>query len=264
MKPLDGTFAQNAEKWGVAGLNIDGGRIGTGDRRMCGTTEKSGESSYVLGAREETRTVQGRWPANLILDEEVSKMLDKQSGVSKSLCSDRGKGIDGATFRHTSGDLHGIRGHTNSGGASRFFYCAKASRAERNAGLGGMKKKEGIRINSPRANETIKTKSRQNTHPTVKPLKLMEYLCTLTKTPTGGAVLDCFAGSGTTGMACINTGRDYILIEKDPEYVEIARRRIRNTLKGHRLILFDIPKKIKKKEKKEKKEKVLIYAKTES
>ena len=70
------------------------------------------------------------------------------------------------------------------------------------------------------------TAKQQNHHPTVKPLKLMEYLCELTKTPTGGVVLDCFGGSGTTGVACVNTGRDYVIIEKEPEYAEIGRRRV--------------------------------------
>ena len=67
----------------------------------------------------------------------------------------------------------------------------------------------------------------KNNHPTVKPLKLMEYLCLLTKTPTGGVVLDPFMGSGTTGMACKKTGRDFIGIEKDPEYIKIAEARIK-------------------------------------
>ena len=68
----------------------------------------------------------------------------------------------------------------------------------------------------------------QNHHPTVKPLALMEYLCKLTKTPTGGIVLDPFMGSGTTGMACVNTGRGFIGIEKEPEYFEIAEKRIQH------------------------------------
>ena len=67
----------------------------------------------------------------------------------------------------------------------------------------------------------------QNNHPTVKPIKLMEYLCLLTKTPTGGVVLDPFAGSGTTGIACKKTGRDFIGIEKEEEYCKIARARIK-------------------------------------
>ena len=87
----------------------------------------------------------------------------------------------------------------DSGGASRFFYCAKASRKER---------------------------GENNNHPTVKPLALMRYLARLTKTPTGGVVLDPFCGSGTTGMACVLEGREFIGIEQDERYAEIARKRI--------------------------------------
>ena len=93
---------------------------------------------------------------------------------------------------------------------SRFFYVAKSSKKERNIGCDGL---EG-----------------GNGHPTVKPLELMEYLCILTKTPTGGIVLDPFAGSGTTGIACQNTNREYILIEKDPRYVKIAKARLKRKI----------------------------------
>ena len=75
----------------------------------------------------------------------------------------------------------------------------------------------------------------QNNHPTIKPLKLMEYLCTLTKTPTGGIVLDPFMGSGTTGMACVNTGRDFIGIEIDEDYFKIAQARIEACKKNKQL-----------------------------
>lgn len=95
--------------------------------------------------------------------------------------------------------------YPDSGYASRFFYTAKASKKERNFGL---------------------PEGEINTHPTVKPLKIMEYLCKLTKTPTSGIVLDPFMGSGTTGLACKNTGRDFIGIEKESEYFEIAKKRL--------------------------------------
>jgi site-specific DNA-methyltransferase (adenine-specific) len=87
----------------------------------------------------------------------------------------------------------------NSGGASRFFYTAKASKSERGA---------------------------YNNHPTVKPLSLLVYLAKLTRTPTGGVILDPFAGSCTTALAAIKTGRDYIMIEQDADYVAIGQRRI--------------------------------------
>ena len=116
--------------------------------------------------------------------------------------------------------------------SNRFFYCAKASRNEREFGLdnlpykigGGMKGTETQTLLT--GSENIRNNLRKNHHPTVKPLKLIEYLCKLTKTPTGGIVLDPFAGSGTTGMACIITNRPFILIEKDPEYSLIAQKRI--------------------------------------
>ena len=240
MKPLDGTFAQNAEKWGVAGLNIDGGRIGfEGERQPAGSGNPcpNGNAdimSRALGNQGNQTPPQGRWPANVILDEEAGKMLDEQSGESKSTI-----GMRGIQQRHdvaVSPEIarpkvgtNSLRGHTDSGGASRFFYCAKASRAERNAGLEGMPLGEppaSARSKPAKGRQSALGKPRQNTHPTVKPLRLMEYLCKLTMTPTGGIVLDLFAGSGTTGMACVRTGRDYVLIEKDESYCEIANKRI--------------------------------------
>jgi hypothetical protein len=116
---------------------------------------------------------------------------------------------------------------------SRFLYCPKASRSERNAGLEGMPKQK-IDIAGQNSPEGRAKRGRnpdgivpvQNHHPTVKPIALMEYLVRLTKTPTGGVVLDPFMGSGTTGIACVNEGRDFIGIEQGEEYFEIAKRRI--------------------------------------
>jgi site-specific DNA-methyltransferase (adenine-specific) len=127
-------------------------------------------------------------------------MLDEQSGITKSgkVKTDKEayEGTSNTGFlrgKSTSQNQHG-----DTGGASRFFYCAKASKKERGEG---------------------------NNHPTVKPIKLMEYLITLV-TPPNGTVLDPFFGSGTTGIAAVNLGFNYIGIELDEQYVEIARRRI--------------------------------------
>jgi len=112
---------------------------------------------------------------------------------------------------------------------TRIIYTAKASREERNRGLEGLVEiKKTIRWKGAEGDNwnNIEMTSKNN-HPTVKPLKLMEYLCVLTKTPTGGIVLDPFAGSGTTGMAAKKTKRDYILIEKEKEYCDIAEARIK-------------------------------------
>jgi len=203
MKPLDGTFAENALKWGVAGLNIDECRVAGGsDKRMCGTTDKSGVNSIVLGARKETRTTQGRFPANVILDEESGKILDEQSGISKSTGGKTKKfsqnkeiyGEYGEKIRANAGGLG------DTGGASRFFYCAKASKSER---------------------------GKENNHPTVKPLKLMQYLCKLVKMPKQGLILDPFCGSGSTGIAAVKEGFRFLGIDKEKEYTEIAKKRLK-------------------------------------
>ena len=158
----------------------------------------------------------GRWPANVILDEEAGKVLDEQSGVSKStggrVCnisktskiygggSGLGQDIDPK-------DVAGDPGYGAVGGASRFFYCAKVSKKERTC------------------NGKV-----ENKWPTVKPINLLRYLIRLI-TPKHTAVLDPFMGSGSTGAACIMEGRRFVGIEKDEEAFEIAKQRIIETLK---------------------------------
>ncbi len=231
MKPLDGTFAQNAEKWGVAGLNIDGGRIGTETISQHGRSDSPNRSMSGRNYAEPAgRNWQGRWPANVILDEEAGAMLDEQSGVSKSSGGriDK-KDVSGVSIVPAGQYQKGDPGFGDIGGASRFFYCAKASRAERNAGLEGMpEKRPDDRSDVGKGIWTEKGTAKQtNHHPTVKPLKLMEYLCRLLKPPTEHPILlDPFTGSGTTLMAAVNTGWDYVGIEKEKEYCPIAERRI--------------------------------------
>ena len=377
VKPNDGTYANNALKWGVSGLNIDGARVGLEqmgggtmpDLRDVGRMSKEsigidklsfGQTSNAK-RKEYNEIKTGRFPANLILEcicdgvvekEETIQvhtnpecpcyLLDEQSGMSKSsnaIRKNNGK-LDDKTFGKYGAINTG--GFVDKGGASRFFYTAKASKSERllngfycakldiwenkdenmeqavllaraildlvpmSLSIGGYgnntteaypkeclstikteikkitelktwnllmlqptkdyivdvfgKKMDGgnhaqsagqlkewmtkIGILQERVglvttdvkNATykllLKLKEEKSwiktysNHPTHKPLKLMEYLCTLTKTPTSGIVLDPFAGSGTTGMACKNTGRDFILIEKESEYCKIAEARI--------------------------------------
>jgi|GEM_PF-1275829 len=174
------------------------------------------------------------------------KMLDEQSGESKSVKNMRGLQHSG---RHGGvADIGGnikqgtdsLRGHSDKGGASRFFYCAKASKSERNMGCEDrdpVKVSDGRQKEADNAYQRGKT-LRQNSHPTVKPIKLMEYLCILTKTPTGGCVLDPFMGSGTTGIACVNTDREFIGIEKEPEYMEIAKKRLEYAVQKRKERLF--------------------------
>ena len=172
------------------------------------------------------------------------KMLDEQSGVSKDGVAVRrhgnnAKGLFPVKIKDGSKDV----GFGGQGGASRFFYCAKSSKKERNMGCEGLEEKnpcyESHRpnykntkgIETPYAGTGRSGNNLKNNHPTVKPLALMEYLCTLTKTPTGGIVLDPFMGSGTTGIACKLTDRKFIGIEREEEYIKIAQARIKSAKK---------------------------------
>lgn len=201
MKPTDGTFAENAQKHGVAGLNVDDGRIATEEDRSRPprTPNKifGGGAGTNLTASESNSL--GRFPANLILDEEAARLLDEQSGKSTSR-------IGKPRASEEPGDGWGMTKtgteHNDSGGASRFFYCAKTSRSERGEG---------------------------NDHPTVKPLSLMKYLLTLLSTPTGGLVVDPFMGSGSTLVAAKHLGRPAIGIDLDRHYCDVAIGRIKAT-----------------------------------
>jgi len=235
VKPNEGTYAANALKHGVSGLNIDGARIGTDTMKFQKASSLGNDLNMEGGKAQKdykgTDTT-GRFPANIILDEEAGNMLDEQSGDVGGKWGKQGKTEKKQRQSQVPQSneqqlLDNEKFIGDKGGASRFFYCAKASKAERNAGCEGLEEKSNMRVNAPRNNEEAKTATKMgNAHPTVKPLKLMEYLCTLTKTPTGGVVLDPFMGSGTTGLACKNTGRDFIGIEREAEYIEIARARL--------------------------------------
>jgi site-specific DNA-methyltransferase (adenine-specific) len=248
VKPNDGTYAENALKHGVSGLNIDGGRIPTHDKLGGGGQTRDtfiGKDGWdrpwrhdedklkekLIRVNESVRIGEekGRFPANIILDEEAGRLLDEQSGESKSSATQRNNSaskniaMSGDNLGHTS------YGHNDKGDASRFFYCAKASKKERNAGCEGIEEKNGGMVperKEAKLNRNGKNPILKNNHPTVKPIALMEYLCTLTKTPTGGTVLDPFMGSGTTGVAAINTQRDFIGIELSEEYIKIAEARL--------------------------------------
>jgi site-specific DNA-methyltransferase (adenine-specific) len=210
MKPCDGTFKQNAEKWGQAGINIDGCRIGT-NVETCPNTRSGGiwTQGEVVEAKNHNK---GRWPANVILDEEAAKMLDESIYIEK---------------RKNKTPFHSLdvpdREKIRSLGASRFFYCAKASSSERNEGL---ERLERLEAGVGALRDSGRGKTSANNHPTVKPLKLMEYLIKLIMPHKDGILLDPFAGSGTTILAAHKLGLKAIGIEKQPEYAEMAKSRI--------------------------------------
>jgi len=232
MKPIDGTFVNNALTWGVAGLWIDGGRVGIDDcdpnhRPNPSLSNRGANSMFGSGGHAgDTLNVAGRFPANFIHDGS-DEVLECFPNV-KTGTTGGGTNVMGGVFGNGKPTTSPVR-EGSSGSAARFFYCAKASRSERNAGLEGMEERDTQRygtIRTDRGNGYPDATPMQNYHPTVKPIELMRYLVRLTKTPTGGVVLDPFMGSGTTGIACVLEGRDFIGIEREAEYVEIAEKRI--------------------------------------
>lgn len=197
-KPLIGTVAENVLAHGTGALNIDGCRIGSGgDLKWEHPRNMGYHGGSDAGTVKAEQSTQGRWPANLIHD-----------------------GSNEAT--------------RNMGDAARYFYCAKASKRDRNEGLeemplltGGQatNRKDGSAgVKNPRAGAG-RTGGNRNTHPTVKPTDLMRYLVRLV-TPPGRTVLDPFTGSGSTGKAAALEGFAFIGIEKEEQYVELARARI--------------------------------------
>jgi len=235
-KPLDGTYIQNIDTYGCGGMNIDACRIPTSqeDKDMMDakasknpTTNYSDKDDKIYGKYAEDKASPaneiGRFPANMIFDSSMGEVLDGQSGVSQSKQSMRGVGLtDSLVYGKADKNFDTLRGHNDSGGASRFFlnietenfvpflYCAKATKKEKGEG---------------------------NTHITVKPKTLIKWLIKLV-TPIDGRTIDITAGSGTHGLSCeeLNKEEGYNLkwiniemmnTEKDP-YCEIAMNRIKS------------------------------------
>ncbi|WP_246137480.1 DNA methyltransferase [Myxococcus llanfairpwllgwyngyllgogerychwyrndrobwllllantysiliogogogochensis] len=211
-KPLMGTVAANVQQWRTGGLNVAACRIphaspedlSASKARNPGRAEPVTSAVYGASRPQQRIDESGRWPANVTLDEAAAELLDAQAPGS---------------------------------GASRFFYVAKPTRTERDegcthlpfrSGAGACGRKEGSAgMNSPRAGAT--SGGGHNHHPTVKSIALMRWLCRLI-TPPGGAVLDLFAGSGSTGVAALAEGFEFVGIERDSDYVEIANARLRHEL----------------------------------
>jgi site-specific DNA-methyltransferase (adenine-specific) len=233
-KPLIGTVAANVERYGTGAINVDGCRISTDDKTRRDSTGGFGAAFSDDNWRPPKRVVSaghasGRWPANVVLDEEAGRMLDEQSG-------DLPPGVVGGKLKNTDLASREWGSYGDCGGASRFFYCAKASRKERERGLEeleyrpGPSEDYGTKKQHPLKppGEPNVVRPLRNHHPTVKPVALMRWLVRLV-TPLGGLVLDPFAGSGTTGIACALEGFRFVGIEQDEEYAEIAEKRIAAT-----------------------------------
>lgn len=258
-KPLsEKTVAANVVKWGTGAIHIDACRIEAKDqaildaavKRMTGNVVRGNATdNFVSGSKTiMPKSAKGRFPANLVLSHEEDcedgcsgscavAELDRQSiaGGIHSAGAARDKIVDRQQYMASSYHIkgsHNMRRLDDGGkiGASRFFYCAKASKKDRNAGLEGMPKvKSGMMEDD---NYPIKTGSgnlrdtrNENHHPTVKATKLMEYLITLV-TPPKGKVLDPFMGSGSTGVAAVRKGFQFVGIEQDELYFKIAEKRM--------------------------------------
>ena len=162
----------------------------------------------------------------MILDESAAAMLDEQTGDLHSQdprTRQSASKMQGVTLMGTGESVE----YGDTGGASRFFYVAKASSAERNAGLDGFERRQAQKWNEGGIKAAREATARPvaNVHPTVKPVELMRWLVRLV-TPPGGFVLDPFAGSGTTGAAAVLEGFRFVGIEREAEYAAIARARI--------------------------------------
>ena len=253
-KPLIGTVANNVLTYGTGGLNIDGSRVPSDDGfekawdKPVSTNISAPNGKFITEGSQHTvdltsnRPVGGRFPANFIHD---------GSDEVVALFPDTGKSTGGRIGKKSMGDVTNVPagqyeagdpGYGDSGSAARFFYCAKASKRDRNEGLDGFTGKEiGAKGNGLArkcatcsasvidgcecVDRTFINPTRANHHPTVKPTDLMRYLVRLV-TPQGGVVLDPFMGSGSTGKACAYEGFDFIGIDQSAEYVAIAQARI--------------------------------------
>lgn len=212
-KPLIGTVAANVLAHGTGALNIDGCRVAGESTRRHNSAEM-GYHGGNLASEYQTGSDSGRWPANLIHDgsDAVVAEFPANAGAASPVRGTEASHT-GAPCTNCYGEYGRVPGtfHADSGSAARFFYCAKASKSDRNEGL-----EAAIDRALARA---------ANNHPTVKPAALMRYLCRLV-TPPGGTVLDPFAGSGSTGKAAALEGFGFIGMELDADYATIARARI--------------------------------------
>jgi DNA modification methylase len=235
-KPFKGSISGNVAQFGTGALNIDACRLDVSeDEPNRRDTPSRAHENGMFGVTGHNGTLQlGRWPANVLLDEDAAAMLDKQTGELVS-----GKCDGGFVGERTDSVAYGKYAHNvigpetvygDRGGASRFYYVAKPSREERDYGTHGLTERQRDDSRKPGnpGGDNPRNRGLQprgNFHPTVKPVELMRWLVRLV-TPPGGTVLDPFTGSGTTGMACRYELREFVGIEREAEYMAIAERRI--------------------------------------
>lgn len=242
-KPLEGTVASNVERWGTGALAIDACRIGSGEDKTPAPTAR-GESSPTftstahLGGDDSV----GRWPANVCLDEEAAAALDEQSGIRKT---------NGGGSRRSMGFFNGgecerttIPRPGDTGGASRFFYCAKVSTREREHGCDYLPMHSAAAMTDSNADDARLASPRtgagrgggaRNHHPTLKPVALTKWLARLLLPPTPGAqLLVPYSGAGSEMIGALEAGWPMVFgIEGEQAYIDIAHARIAAWKKGN-------------------------------
>ena len=259
-KPLsEKTIVDNVIKWGTGGINVDGCRIG--NEIITGSYAGNKDSGFTVDDNRDDKgkgmfagnvdapeySYEGRFPANILFDEEAAQILDKQSGPTSQGHWPKGstKGFGEFGGGETSYEGVGPKDKNKDKlGASRFFYVAKVSKKERNLGLDNFEevsdnaKGNGLnricdKCSAPQLkpcdckDNSWVTPAMKNNHPTLKPINLMTYLCRLI-TPPGGIVLDPFMGSGSTGISACLEGFRFVGMELDEDYFKIAEARVNN------------------------------------
>lgn len=251
-KPIEGTVANNVLKHGVGGINIDATRVeypdGEVDFDKVQRQQATGEegvisnafgASALVGTEIKTYKENGRFPANFIhdgSDEVLALFPDTKGGTWNTTKGARHFNNDGEPTGYATS-----KQDSSVGSAARFFYCAKANKSERNAGLQGLPSVRASAMGYERglgdAGEGMfkdRNPQKQNFHPTVKPLALMQYLVRLV-TPPNGRVLDPFAGSGTTLVACVLEGFESVGMEMTADYLPIIHGRVQWAIQQHSL-----------------------------
>ena len=239
-KPLEGTVVDNVLEHGVGGINIDGCRIDA-DSNAKSRVRKAGSEFGQNSGWNDHQNVDtvydpsnGRFPANVMHDgsdvvNDIFPKTSKSSGGGGSKTVSPSDNVYQGGWGHKEYDK--TIGFGDEGSASRYFYCPKVSKSERNQGLVEFDDKQYSHDGRKKSIENPYQRNKsisKNNHPTVKPQELMKYLCRLV-TPKGGTVLDPFMGSGSTGMAAKDEGFDFIGIEREKEYFEISEQRIKTT-----------------------------------
>lgn len=239
-KPLVGTVAENILQFGTGCMNIDDCRVAAPDGvPVFNKRNEISDNAFGDGLNGSNRTgavdtTTGRFPANFIHDgsDEVVNLFPAKAGAAAPVKGTEQSEVTNGIYGKFNDRVPG-QFYSDTGSAARFFYCAKASKSDRDEGVmlamvtgaemtGREPDTDGL--NSPRAGAG-RTSGARNNHPTVKPTALMQWLVRLV-TPPGGKVLDPFTGSGSTGKACAIEGFDFIGFEMDPHYCEIAKQRI--------------------------------------